>query len=149
MGLETIDPITDEQTGFIHHPTSFPIEYKLLRKWHDITGRAAKTGRLGVIFTSETYIKPGQLLEIIIPLRNEAVQFTGKVVLVRHYGDHYEIGVGLFHNEDACKVRIVEQICHIEAYLHHRKFKDGPYTNNRDRLTKEWIAKYAANIPTF
>ncbi len=140
--------IRDEQTGFIHHPAGFPIECK--RLWFCDPDKGVELGHseIGLIFDSEKYIKPGVTIEITIPLRNEMEKFRGKVVLVRHNGDFYEIGMWLRRRTDASRARIVEQICHIEAYLKEKKFKEGPYVINRERVAEEWITKYASSVPS-
>ena len=140
--------IRDEQTGFIHHPPGFPIECK--RLW--FAGADERTepvaSDIGLIFDSEKYIRPGVTIEITIPLRNEIEKFRGKVVLVRHNGDFFEIGIWLRRQEDASRARIVEQICHIESYLKDKKFREGPYVINRERVAEEWISKYASSVPS-
>ncbi len=140
--------IRDEQTGFIHHPAGFPIECK--RLWFGDSEKNDDMGQseIGLIFDSEKYIKPGVSIEITIPLRNEIEKFKGKVVLVRHNGDYYEIGMWLRRHSDASRARIVEQICHIEAYLTDKKFREGPYVINRERAAEEWISKYASSVPS-
>ncbi len=140
--------IHDEQTGFIHHPAGFPIECK--RLWFGDSEKAddLQPGDIGLIFDSEKYIKPGTTIEITIPLRNEFEKFRGRVVLVRHNGDFYEIGMWLRRRSDASRARIVEQICHIESYLKEKKYRDGPYVINRERAAAEWISKYASSVPS-
>lgn len=147
-GLPDTKPVRDAQTGFIHHPASVPFEWK--RIWFNTKQEVSETetANVGVIFNSEKYIKPGVTLEIIIPLRNETERFRGKVVLVRNIGDYYEIGLWLYHHADASRARIVEQICHIETYLQEKKYREGPYAINRDRVAAEWISKYASSVPT-
>ena len=111
-------PITDAQTGFIHHPHGFPIEYK--RVWFAEmlqTRSSDDRSDIGLIFRSDKYFRPGSIIELTIPLRNEMERFRGKVVMVRSAADHFEIGLWLKHRADASRARIVEQICHIEAYL--------------------------------
>ncbi|MFQ5661412.1 MAG: hypothetical protein ACE5GZ_13400 [Gammaproteobacteria bacterium] len=142
-----LKPVRDAQTGFIHHPVNFPIEFR--RLWFpEKQDGAVNTGKIGVMFESQKYIKPGTTVEIVIPLRNETEKFRGKVVLVRDHSDYYEIGLWMYHHDDASRVRIVEQICHIETYLQEKKYRDGPYSINHDRITEEWISKYAGSVPT-
>ena len=140
-------PVTDAQTGFVHHPCGFPLDYK--RLWFSSGDRldAEGAGNFGLIFESDEHVPVGASLEVIIPLRNELEHFRGKVVLVRQAGDCYEIGVWFPCRADASRVRIVEQICHIEAYLRHKKFSEGPYNLNRERLAEEWISRNAAGVP--
>jgi hypothetical protein len=142
--------VRDAQTGFIHHAAGFPLEYK--RIWF---GGAARSNDheghapdIGLIFESEEYIRAGASLEIHIPLRGEVEQFRGRVVLVRQSGDCWEIGVWFPCRIDASRMRIVEQICHIEAYLQLKKHQDGPYNINRERLAAEWVDRNAATVPS-
>ena len=141
-------PIRDPQTGFIHHPSGFPLECRRLwfSEWFQ---RRTSGGALpGLMFNSDRYLPPGALVEISIPVRGELETFRGRVVLVRHNGGHYEVGLHLRHREDAGRVRIIEQICHIETYLNQKKFVDGPYNLNRERAAEEWISRFASSVPT-
>ena len=140
--------IKDNQTGFICHPTGFPLEIK--RKWLNFQHKPAEMdrGEIGIIFESEKYLKPGTHIEITIPLRNEIEKFQGRVVLVRCNGESFEIGLWLKHSKDARRARMVEQICHIESYMQEKKYRDGPYSLNPDRVAAEWISKYANSVPT-
>ena len=140
-------PITDPQTGFIHHPRGFPLQYKRLR-FDDKDDQAdSNRSSIGLLFQSDKYLKLGITVEITIPLRNKLEKFRGKVVMVRNQGDYFEIGLWLKHREDASRARIVEQLCHIEAYFKEKKFRDGPYILNRERVAEEWISKNAGSVP--
>ena len=74
-------------------------------------------------------------------------KFRGKVVLVRNMGDYFEIGIWLTQAADVHRARIVEQICHIETYLRTKKHQEGPFVSN-ERVTEEWVSKYAAAFPS-
>lgn len=148
MILTDAKPVQDQQTGFIHHPSGFPIEFKRIWfEWPHALDDELERSTIGLIFESDKYFKPGTRLEITIPLRNESACFRGQVVLVRHQGDRYEIGLWLQRRADASRARIVEQICHIETYLRERKYRDGPYSLNRERITEEWITRHAGKVP--
>lgn len=138
-------PVEDLQTGFLCHPRGFPLEVR--RKW--FTRPAMDTGkeRIGLIFNSSDYHPSGTLLELIIPVRGRIETFTGTVVLVRRNQDHFEIGLWLDQGDDASRVRIVEQICHIETYLKYKKYHEGPYNLDPERVASEWISKYASTVP--
>ena len=141
-------PLRDRQTGFIHHPAGFPLEFK--RVWFG--GRAAhaepESHDIGLLFDCDRYLPPGAEIEIRIPLRSDSECFRGHVVLVRHTGECYEIGLWVSCREDAARIRIVEQICHIESYLKQKKYSDGPYAINREQLAAEWIRRYADTVPS-
>jgi hypothetical protein len=141
-------PIQDKKTGFIQHPAGFPIEVKRKRFWEKVSIQEQTGSRIGLMFDSEEYIKPGTIVEITIPLPDKSEQFTGKVVLVRQVGECFEIGLWLLRQEDASRARIVEQICHIEVYMQEKKYREGPYNLNPDRVAREWISKYASEVPS-
>jgi len=141
-------PILDAQTGFLHHAIRFPLKIK--RKWLDFTKHVVvpDSPQIGLLFESDTYIKPGTRIEISILLPGKTEKFSGRVVLVKHNGDHFEIGLWLNHRDDASRARIIEQCCHIESYLQERKYHDGPYNLNPEKVAEEWIAKYANTVPS-
>lgn len=148
FGRQPARPVQDSQTGFIHHPSGFPIDFKRIWFTDDFDFVDDDPANIGIIFDSDKYIRPGSTIEITIPLRNDIEKFRGKVVLVRNFGEYFEIGVWFSCRADASRARIVEQICHIETYIQEKKYRDGPYTLNRDRVAEEWIINNAGNVPT-
>ncbi|MGH8595277.1 MAG: hypothetical protein ACREXT_01315, partial [Gammaproteobacteria bacterium] len=64
-------PVCDRQTGFIHHPSCFPIEFKRLWLAEWLSPVENDPDGIGVMFESEIYLKPGANVEIRIPLRHE------------------------------------------------------------------------------
>lgn len=135
-------------SGFIHHPSGFPIEVRRLwlGNWMDEAADQGP-GTLGLCFESDRYIRPGTLLEVSIPLRGVIQKFRGRVVLVRGNGETCEIGIWLPSRTDAGRIRIVEQICHIEAYLKHKRHQEGPFIS-KERIAQEWITRFAASFPS-
>ena len=133
-------------SGFIHHPSAFPLSYK--RLWFDKEKNhsSEEDQAIGLCFRSEKYLKPGIKVEVSIPLRGDVQIFRGKVVLVRNMDDHFEIGIWLTH-KDVHRARVVEQICHIETYLRTKRHQDGPFIND-ERVAEEWVSKYAAVFPS-
>ena len=140
-------PITDAQTGFIHHRHGFPLQYK--RLWFGVDDEQTDDiqSNIGLLFQSTQYLKPGTLIEATISLHDRPEKIRGKVVMVRDRGDYYEIGLWLRRHEDASRARIVEQACYIEAYIKEKKFRDGPYILNRDGAAEEWISNNADGVP--
>ncbi len=141
-------PIHDIKTGFIRHPSGFPLEIKRRRFWERTSLPDTNNPKIGIIFESTEYIKPGEIIEISILLQSKLESFTGKVILVKNNGDDYEIGLWLLYQEDASRARIVEQLCHIELYMQEKKYREGPYNINPDRVASEWITKYASEVPS-
>lgn len=139
--------ITDAQTGFIHHRSGFPLDYRRLLPDADDEQPRDDKGSIGLLFHSGEYLKPGTAIEATITLNNRPEKIRGKVVMVRDRDDYYEIGLWLSHHEDASRARIVEQACCIEEYIKEKKFREGPFILNREVAAEEWISKYAAGVP--
>ena len=145
--IENDRPIHDIKTGFIQHPAAYPYVIRRMRFWEMLQFRRESPSGIGIMFDSGEYLKPGTFIEFSIPLPDRTETFTGKVVLVRGSGEEFEIGLWLYCEEDASRVRLVEQICHIEVYMQEKKYRDGPYNLNPDRVAREWISKYANQVP--
>ena len=143
-----VKPILDTQTGFICHPRGFPLEIR--KKWFGglLSVSKIESARIGIMFDSSEYLRPGTIIELVIPVQTRLEKFTGTVVFVRSHAEHYEIGLWLSQGDDASRIRIVEQLCHIEAYMKEKKYREGPYNLNPERVASEWIAKYAAGVPS-
>ena len=144
------DSLESNLEGFIHHPPGFELSWRrihnyFLGKRHNLV---SEQGNIGLCFDSEKYIKPGTLLELNISLRGETQAFAGRVVLVKSSGEGYQIGVWITSREDASRIRIVEQICHIESYLRQKRHQEGPFFS-KERVTAEWINRFAASFPSF
>ena len=132
--------------GFIQHPKRFPFQFRRLRFWERSKIEMTQSSNVGLTFSSEEYQKPGSIIEVIIPTRKETHRFLGKVVMVKESDTDYEIGIWLLNIEDGPKLRIVEQICHIELYLNDKRYKEGPFLS-REKLTEEWINRFASSFP--
>lgn len=135
--------------GFIHHPAGYPIEWRTCRQ-HNPEPECDYTrqSHIGLCFEAEKYIKPGTLLELSINLRGETQKFSGRVILVRNMGSQFEIGVWFTTKSDASRLRIVEQICHIESYLRLKRHHEGPFVSP-ERVAQEWISRFASSFPSF
>ncbi len=132
--------------GFIKHPQRFPLKFRRLRFWQRSKIEITQNSNIGLTFSSKEYQKPGSIIEVTIPTRKEIHHFIGKVVMIKESDDDYEIGLWLLNIEDGPKLRIVEQICHIELYLNDKRYKEGPFLS-REKLTEEWISRFASSFP--
>ena len=137
----------DHFLGFIHHPRRFPIEYRRIPFWEKSDPHFEEESDIGLTLGSAKYMKPGTCIEIAIPTRKEIQKFRCRVVLVREVEAGYELGLWLLNKSDAARFRIVEQICHIELYLTDKRYLDGPFLS-RERVTSEWITRFASGFPT-
>tara|TARA_B110000037_G_C16797953_1_gene374248 strand:+ start:28 stop:543 length:516 start_codon:yes stop_codon:yes gene_type:complete len=143
---QSIDFKNELLVGFIKHPDRFPLQIRRLHFWERTRIKVSETSNIGLTFSSDEYQKPGGIIEITIPMRIETHRFLGKTVMVKETDNNYEIGIWLLNAEDSQKLRIVEQICHIELYLNDKRYKEGPFLS-REKLTEEWISLYASSFP--
>jgi hypothetical protein len=132
--------------GFIKHPERFPLKFRRLNFWQRSKIEVTEDSNIGLTFVTNEYQKPGSIIEVTIPTRKEIHRFMGKVVMVKESDNGYEIGLWLVNAEDGPKLRIVEQICHIELYLSDKRYKEGPFLSS-EKLTEEWISRFASSFP--
>ena len=135
---------------FIRHPAGVPIEVTL--DWAEdendetVDQTITNVSLGGLAFVSH---KPLELLErvrICIPVLNEENYLVGNVVWCEKAGSGYEIGIEFEKSRDAFRLRMIEQICHIEHYRKEIAKQEGRELNPQE-AAKEWIAKYAGEFP--
>jgi len=135
---------------FIRHPVGVPIEVTL--DWAEdendetVDQTITNVSLGGLAFVSH---KPLELLErvrICIPVLNEENYLVGNVVWCEKAGSGYEIGIEFEKSRDAFRLRMIEQICHIEHYRKEIAEQEGRELNPQE-AAKEWIAKYAGEFP--
>jgi len=139
--------IASNLQGFIHHPPSYPLRFRTLRRGQVSDHEAQTSGqKMGLCFKSHQYYPPGQHMEVMIEIKREAHYFTGEVVLVRSHEQYFEIGLWLDRPDSVAKLRILEQLCHIEAYTRHKHHHEGPFVSP-EYIAREWISRYASSFP--
>lgn len=135
---------------FIRHPSGVPIEVTL--DWAEdendetVDQTITNVSLGGLAFVSH---KPLELLErvrICIPVLNEENYLVGNVVWCEKVGSGYEIGIEFEKSRDAFRLRMIEQICHIEHYRKEIEKLEGRELNPQE-AAKEWIAKFADEFP--
>ncbi|MDH3633803.1 MAG: PilZ domain-containing protein [Gammaproteobacteria bacterium] len=135
---------------FIRHPAGVPIEVSL--DWAEdendetVDQTITNVSLGGLAFVSH---KPIELLErvrICIPVLNEENYLVGNVVWCEKAGSGYEIGIEFEKSRDAFRLRMIEQICHIEHYRKEIARLEGRELNPQE-AAKEWITKYAGEFP--
>lgn len=143
------DYLDSNLEGFIYHPHGFPITWRPVqsKKYANPETECHRQTHIGLCFESEKYIKPGIILELTMQVRGEDQKFTGQVILVRSKEKNFEIGIWIASRSDASRLRIVEQICHIEAYMKHKRHCEGPFFST-ERVTREWITRFASSFPS-
>ncbi len=132
--------------AYIRHPSNIPIT--IASADHDAPEQRSlhnvSFGGLSCGF--ETYVEPGTIIWLNIPLVKPPFSAKGRVVWCQWHADGYELGVEFMNAEDAFRVRMVEQICHIEHYRQRVRVTERRELS-AEQAAREWISRFAANFP--
>jgi len=138
-----------ERRGFIRHALAVPVRCLKEGHAHAPEGEARDIGHGGMAFVSEQRFSPGDLVTVQYPSIDRAESLRGEIVWCRPLESPpalFASGLRFLDEAMHFRARLVEQICHIEAYRETQK-----RTHDRDlsprEAAAEWIARYAARFP--
>ncbi len=135
-----------KQRKYIRHSADLPIEIQMGDLVTHKTEYLNNVSFGGLSFKSGTPVELGTVIKIKIPLTRPVFETTGKVKWCECDKDHYDVGVEFITPKDMFKIRMLEQICHIENYKKKIKDKDGRNVTG-EQAALEWIRKYADKFP--
>ncbi len=137
--------MSSEKREFVRHPSSIPIEVRLLNRTdRDVHIRDISMG--GLAFPYHWPIASGVPVAICVPSLVGHIDLKGRVVRCQIKPPEWIIGIAFENNEDVFRMRIVEQICHIEAYRQQVLELEGRSISS-DEAAAEWIPAHAAHFP--
>ncbi|MBL4762016.1 MAG: PilZ domain-containing protein [Gammaproteobacteria bacterium] len=138
---------------YIRHPASIPIEVHTQVDCGgdgdgDITGSRNLTDVSygGVSFASVDSLDPGAMIEVRIPVIDVDFSIQGEVVWCEQRGQEFEIGVSFANDDEVFRLRMVEQICHVEHYK-NEVFRAEGRDLSSEEAAKEWIKRFASDFP--
>jgi hypothetical protein len=137
---------------FIRHPVDVPIQ--VTSNWEEddndetIDQTITNVSLGGLAFIS---LKPLEVLDrvrISISSLDRDSELIGNVVWCERSDteDGYEIGVEFEKSRDVFRLRMIEQICHIEHYRKEVMRSEGRQLSAQEAAS-EWISKYAGDFP--
>ena len=135
---------------FIRHPADVPIQVVL--DWVEdendetIDQTITNVSLGGLAFMSQTPLEVLQRVKISIPLLRQDNHLVGNVVWCEKSGKGYEIGIEFEKSRDVFRLRMIEQICHIEHYRKEVERLEGRELTSQE-AAGEWISKYAGDFP--
>lgn len=100
----------------------------------------------GLAFLSHKPLEILQRVRISIPLIQQENYLVGNVVWCEKSDPGYEIGIEFEHSRDVFRLRMIEQICHIEEYRKEVAQQEGRKLSSQE-AAKEWISKFADDFP--
>lgn len=135
-----------ESSYLIRHPRQIPLEARVTRHLYD--GHSSRSGRCQAMlaFDSARRIRVGATVAVHIPGLRDSGKVVGQVAWLIRSLHGYLIGVAFFSEADAFRLRMLEQICHIELYRREKIAREGREVT-RDEAAAEWIAQHAADFP--
>lgn len=134
--------MSTKQESLIYHPKQVPIDIKRVREMKE--ARCECVGELAV--HCSTGIPVGTQVLLSLPTSESDASLCGCVVWLSGAGSDYLIGVTFFGEEEAYKMRMVEQLCHIQAYQHTVSRQEGRLLSDED-AAREWIGRYSKDFP--
>ena len=100
----------------------------------------------GLAFMSQKPLEVLQRVRVCIPLLRQDNHLVGNVVWCEQSGKNYEVGIEFEKSRDVFRLRMIEQICHIEQYRKEVESLEGRALSTQE-AAGEWISKYADDFP--
>jgi hypothetical protein len=132
------------QRHFIRHPSTIPVEASvsdredLLR----LSMRDISVG--GLAFESHHSFAEGAIITIRIPDIDPSFSIHCRVAWIKQTESAYFTGVNFIDGNDAFRIHMVEQACHIQSYW--MSASDNGRDISIDEAASEWITFHAAEF---
>ena len=145
-------PLPDNTTirKFIRHPVDVPIQVS--NSWAEdeddesLDQTITNVSLGGLAFVSPEPLNVLDRVRICIPILQRDNTLIGNVVWCEKCGAGFEIGIEFEKSRDAFRLRMIEQVCHIEHYRKEVLRCEGRELSAQE-AAGEWIAKYAGDFP--
>ena len=131
--------------SFIRHPTDIPIEVRFEDQACD-REPLRNVSRGGVCFQYPKAIALGSIILVRIALTVPPFEACCRVSWCQADIGSWQVGVEFLDQEDLFRVRMVEQICHIEHYRRAMRDLHGRILSGHEAAL-EWIEKHAGAFP--
>ncbi|MDX8403906.1 MAG: PilZ domain-containing protein [Mariprofundaceae bacterium] len=132
--------------NLIHHPEQVPVEIQALdcSESYSEPVDGSCLGELAIHCLSS--FRVGAVVELHVPMFDSGILLHGHVIWFHKAGGGYLIGISFQSEDEAFRMRMVEQLCHIEAYRKDVAAKQGRILT-REEAAAEWIARYSEDFP--
>ncbi len=134
--------------SYIRHPSDIPIEYQA-----DDNNAGVSQERLnnvsagGISFSCSREIARGTHITIRMDKVKPGFEARGQVAWCQPDREEgFVVGVAFTEADDLFRVRMVEQLCHIEHYKTEVLAREGRHLNG-EQAAREWIRQFAHRFP--
>jgi len=135
--------------SYIRHPSDIPIQVSASSS--KSTHRAQILNNIshgGLSFMTPASVQEGACIHLKIDSVKPVFETDGLVTNCRKIDKGFMIGIEFIRKDDLFIARMVEQVCHIEHYKREMSQQQGRELSGEE-AAREWIAKYAANFPSW
>lgn len=133
--------------SYIRHPSDIPIEYQEVERDAGVSQeRLHDISKSGLSFSSARKLSPGTVITIRISYVQPDFEVRAQVAWCHREGEGFAVGVVFTQSSDYFRVRMIEQICHIEQYKADVLAKEGRQLDV-EQAAREWIYKFADDFP--
>jgi len=135
------------ERSYVRHPSDVPICWVLDDIAVPGTEYLKNVSEGGLAFMSSSEVTLGAVVDINIPAIDPQVSLKGVVVWCAPSDNElYEVGVRFVDENNHFRMRMVEQICHIEHFKNEIFQKEGRRLSGEEAAI-EWIQHYAQDFP--
>ncbi len=144
------EDLSNNERRFIRHPSSIPIT--CCKEGHSRARRERMRDISlgGLAFSSGVQFEQGDCLQVCYPLFGHGLCVHGEVIWCACEADPashcFSCGLRFQSGEMLFRARLVEQMCHIEAYRHAQERQGRQLTSEEAAL--EWIPNVAHRFPS-
>ncbi|MCP4335630.1 MAG: PilZ domain-containing protein [Gammaproteobacteria bacterium] len=137
---------------FIRHPVDMPIQVRSSRVEdeqdidEDLDQTITNVSLGGLAFESQKAYTISDRVRINIPILDRDNNLIGNVAWCEEAGSGYVVGIKFVKSRDFFRMRMIEQICHIEHYRDEVLRTQGRELSAQEAAA-EWISKYAGDFP--
>jgi hypothetical protein len=131
--------------SFIRHPTDIPIEIRLA----DQTSKHEPLRNIshgGLCFLQPQAVPVGSVVLVRISFTVPPFEASCRVSWCQPDGNAWHVGVEFLDQGNLFRVRMVEQICHIEHYRRTASESQGRALSSHEAAL-EWIERFAETFP--
>ena len=131
---------------FIRYSVDIPVEITLGNNERQRTENVKNVSTGGLCVSMANCPGLGSRLLIRIPYLDPPFETRMEVAWCLKKGDHYDVGLRMLDPDDTFRVRMVEQICHIEHYRNEVLAVEGRHMT-AEQAAMEWIENYSSVFP--
>ena len=132
---------------FMRHASNAPIEVRRAGDSAQFDGSGKNVGFGGLAFLTEAAIAPDTTVALRIRCVRPVFEVSAaRVAWCKKEGGQFAVGVQFPDSDVAFRVRMVEQICHIENYRRDVEIQEGRKLTTEE-AAKEWIQRYGSSFP--